>query len=91
MQLVEESDILLIEPIDDAKAQVLELKVSRNNRKRGIKVLNSINRWSPAEDEKLLCVVQTMELPKTNWKLVAQSFVRRSPYACEKRYEKLIR
>jgi hypothetical protein len=90
LQLVEESDIILIEPMNDPSAQVLVSKASSNNGKKGVKVLKPVNMWSPAEDEKLLYIVQTMKSTKPNWNLVAQSFRDRSDYACQRRYEKLM-
>lgn len=45
------------------------------------------NEWSPAEDLELVHMVQTMKSP--DWKRVAGHFVQRSPYACQKRYEKV--
>lgn len=59
---------------------------SMNNGKSIVKVPKSGKEWSSAEDEMLLHVVQTMPVPK--WKHVALHFDR-SPYACEKRYERL--
>lgn len=61
---------------------------SIHNKKSIVKVPKSSVRWSSAEDEMLLRIVQTMESPK--WKLVAQHFYR-NQWACQQRYEKLKR
>jgi hypothetical protein len=89
LQLVEESDILLIEPTNDASAQVLVSKTSETKHKKSAKGRKSGTQWSPIEDEKLLHVVQTMK--STDWKHVAHSLGGRAPFACQKRYEKLTR
>jgi hypothetical protein len=67
---------------------VLAPQASRNNGETIVKVPKSSSTWSPAEDEMLLNIVQTMGLPK--WKHVAKHFSR-DHWACQKRYEKLMR
>jgi hypothetical protein len=55
-----------------------------NKGKSKKKVPKPGNLWSPAEDKRLLDIVQTMR--PVRWKQVALSFEHRSAYACERRY-----
>ena len=55
--------------------------------KLGVPARISGSLWLPAEDEKLLRIVQSVG--PFNWKDVAHSFETRSWFACQKRYEKL--
>ena len=60
----------------------------REGSKKIVKVPKSGTLWSSAEDEMLLRVVQTTGL--SSWKNIAQHF-HRDEWACQKRYEKLVR
>jgi hypothetical protein len=60
-------------------------KFKRN--KKVIVVSRTPNEWSSAEDERLLSIVQKME--PLIWARVAESFEKRSPFACRKRFEKV--
>ena len=60
----------------------------KNDGKKVVKVPKSSDTWSSEEDEVLLHIVRTMESPK--WEVVAQHFYRHH-WACQKRYEKLMR
>lgn len=57
-------------------------------RKGGKKNSKVASEWSPAEDKKLLSVVQTTNPCK--WERVAESIDNRSAWACQKRYEKVV-
>jgi hypothetical protein len=57
----------------------------KNGGKKKKNASKAVNLWSPAEDQKLLGILQTMQPIK--WKQVAESFPTRSDYACRRRYE----
>jgi hypothetical protein len=59
-------------------------KRNGGKKKKGSK---PVNEWSPAEDQRLVDIVQTMR--PVRWKQVALHFSNRSDYACEKRFEKV--
>jgi hypothetical protein len=65
------------------------ISVSRRpkSKKKAMVVSKIANEWSSTEDERLLTVVQKTE--PLNWARVAESFEKRSPFACQKRFEKV--
>jgi len=67
------------------------ISVSQKSKcKKKAKVVSEIaNEWSSAEDERLLSVVQKTQ--PLDWARVAESFEKRSPFACQKRFEKVAR